>query len=224
MKGGRRLRHHGLTLDLAGGSVDAGRHVAGHHGCVLRVESRHRRGERLTRDPFEARAQERVEHHPRPLEQLRGKRLRRPARQPFQVDPGIAAEIVERCGGEDVHLVAVLPQQARGHEAVPAVVSPAHHDPNGPRTRRRGADPGEAEPGSLHEVERRDALILDGPGVDRPHLGGLVEGIEPIPHARGPAVMPGRHVPAPTALRVSACLSAAVSARLRVSACLSLSV
>ena len=87
-------------------------------------------------------------------------------------------------GGEHVDLVPVLAQQARRHEAVSAVVALAHDDPDRARPRRRRGHAGEARARPLHQVERGHALLLDRPGVDRAHLGGLVERIEPVPHVQ----------------------------------------
>ena len=97
-------------------------------------------------------------------------------------------------GREHVDLVAVLAQQPRRHQAVAAVVALADHDPHRPGPRRRGGDPREPGARALHQVERRHALLLDRPGVDGAHLGGLVERVEPVGQAH-----PGERPTRPTA-------------------------
>jgi hypothetical protein len=98
----------GVARDLAGRGVDARRHVAGHHRRVLRVDRSDRARRRLARRTGEARSEQGIDDdacvgQPRRIERLGGR-----ARQPLQVAQRVAAQLVERGGGEHLHLATLL--------------------------------------------------------------------------------------------------------------------
>ena len=76
--------------------------------------------------------------------------------------------------------MAALAQQARGDESVAAVVALAADDPDRSRRRPSAVDRvGERAAGGLHQVERRDAALLDRPASTARIASASSSGVEP---------------------------------------------
>ena len=98
--------------------------------------------------------------------------LGRRARQALEVGSRVALKVGGVGEQEDADLAARVAQQPRGDQAVAAVVALAAHDDVGPLgASGRGGGVGEPAARALHELERRDALLLDRPAVGLAHLG-----------------------------------------------------
>src|SRR6185312_118893 len=81
---------------------------------------------------------------------------------------------------QDADVAPAAVQQPGGHEPVAAVVALAADDRDRPRRRDLPHESGEAFPGALHELQRRDALLLDRPAVGRAHRVGVEQRIGPV--------------------------------------------
>ena len=106
--------------------------------------------------------------------------LRRVAGQPVQVRLRVALELAQVGHGQHVDLAALLAQQPRHHQPVAAVVALADHDPDRPGPGGGRRDARQPLPRALHQVQRRHALGVDGPGVHVAHLLRLEQRVEPV--------------------------------------------
>ena len=88
-------------------------------------------------------------------------------------------------------LEAGLGEQARGDQAVAAVVALAADDPHRPLRRELGDRRGDRRAGRLHQLQRGDAAVLDRPAIDLAHPVGVVERVEPGFHRRQRSGGPG---------------------------------
>ena len=205
------------ALDLAGRGVDARGDVAGDDrraGLVGGVDRRLRRAREARRRSRSRRSRRRS-----PPEPASAARPRRPPRSSMHPPSsrsrfarGVVAELVGRPEQEDLHLVAGLTQQARGDEAVAAVVALAAEDPD--RAPGRG-DPlglaGDGRARGLHQLQRGNAALLDRPGVDRAHAVGVEERVEPASGPRRSGYPPGAEVGAQTGAGCASTTAAADS-------------
>ena len=173
MKGDRALSLDRRAGDHAGGRVDATWHVDAHHTLACRVHGLYRIRHLAVRHAREARSEQSVNE---PLGALQGgvrpglaESQRRRARQALQVGACVRRELVGRGGANDRHLPRGLTQKPSDHQAIAAVVALAAHH----RQRAVWHEPldglRDAFAGTLHQVERGDASLLDRPAVHRPH-------------------------------------------------------
>ncbi len=180
---------HGLAFYDPRRGVDAARHIHAHHGRAGPLDRRDRLGYSSMGRAAEAGAEQRVDDHGRALERSHGLLPLRPraaveARRPragqsLEVARGIAGELLRGGDAHEHHFPPAVTQQPRDDEAVAAVVALAAHD----RDRAVGHEPLErAHDGAaraLHQIEARDALLVDRPAVGRPHRLGVGERREP---------------------------------------------
>ena len=160
--------------DLAGRRVDAARDVAGHDrarrsAAIAAIASPTRpRGSPLKPVP-----EERVDDDGRAVERRRVEAPRRVARQALQLHRRVAAERRGVARRQDPHLAPGLAQEPRAGVAVAAVVAAAADDDDVALRRDLLDERREPRRGGLHEVERRDPLLLDRPAVGRARSLGV---------------------------------------------------
>ena len=92
----------------------------------------------------------------------------------------LAAEFTRIAQQQHIDAAPALPQQPRGHEAVPAVVALAAHDVDPTGRRERTDQVGQAGARPLHQLDARDPPLADRPLVERPLLAGVGERVEPV--------------------------------------------
>ena len=97
------------------------------------------------------------------------------AAEDLEVDPGIAAHVGDLSDAGTRHVDIALRERSRDDEAVAAVVAAAREDDDAPvdEVGVKGLDGRDHLPaGVLHQHQRRNADLVDGPAVGFPHLGG----------------------------------------------------
>ena len=170
---------------LAGRGVDAARDVGGDDRPVERGDRLDRVGRGAARLALESRCRGSRRRRPRRRRARRGRTARGRRRG------GAGSRRRRRRTRRARRAAARAPcgraaQQARRDEAVAAVVALAADDRDRPARHEPVGVHGQAGAGALHEVQRRDALLLDRPAVGRPHLLGAEERLEPVgQRARG---------------------------------------
>ena len=186
---------HAVALDLAGGGIDPGGDVGGDHRGAAGVDRLDRGGRRLARRAREAGAEDRVDHRPRPRRAPPAPRPRRPrapdrrsgrgsprrrrrARRPATAAAPRPRDPVRsrRAATSPSPPLLPLPQTTRigpsGRAARPPRRAPGRRPPSAPAT--------------------GTPLLLDRPGVGRPHRVGVEQRIEPALHRRS---VPSRCAP-----------------------------
>jgi hypothetical protein len=175
--GARAYRFRG---DDTRGSVDAARYVDAHDLAPRRVDRRDRVRDRAPRLTLEARAEQRINDHRGVLGHGARELLRWIAGEPLEIGERIAGVLLRGRRAQHAYAPPGLAQDARRDEPVAAVVALPAHDRHRAVARHLLDRARYAEAGSLHQLERRHAHLIDRVAVDRAHLLGIRERAAPI--------------------------------------------
>ena len=160
----RDVGAHGGVADLAGGRVDAARHVERQHRPAARFDRLDGGGDRVARRAREARAEQRVDHELGAVQRVLDGATELEAGLPRALlGPGGVAGVGSRRDDGDARLDAALAQQPGDDQPVAAVVAAAaeHGDPPGVREALAQHELG-GRRGARHQAAARDAVRLDG--------------------------------------------------------------
>ena len=106
--------------------------------------------------------------------------MRRWSREPLEVGEGVAGQLVGTAGEQHIDLATPVAQQPRRHQAIAAIVALTGDYDDRTDRGELGGEAGETRPGALHQLERRNAAVVDRPGVDRPHPFGIGQRLKPV--------------------------------------------
>ncbi len=153
--------------DLASGSVDAGGDIAGNHGHPTAVDRLDRRRGRFARLAGKSGPEDRIDNRAR-------------VGQP-------SIEIRRHLIAEDLHhlhLEPHPPEVSSSNLTVAPVVPLAADDPHRPLRRKPRNRLRQGRPRRLHQLRRRNPLLLNRPAIDGPNPLGVKERLQPRLHGR----------------------------------------